>query len=193
VAFRVLFVCTGNICRSPMAERLLLSRLGSQDAVLVESAGTAALVGWPMDAPSATALRELGGDPSGHAGQRLSAEQVRAADLVLTAETAHRSAVLALEPMAFRRTFTMREFARLGAGLAPLATPPGPEVLRARVAAVADQRGQAEPAEPGADDVGDPFGAAIETARGCAAQIAQAVDGVLAALGLRGADEARVG
>jgi protein-tyrosine phosphatase len=172
VAFRVLFVCTGNICRSPLGERLLRARLGGQDGVVVESAGTAAL-----------ALRELGADPEGHVARRLTADLVAGADLVLTAEVAHRSAVLALEPLAFRRTFTMREFARLGAALPPTGAVDA-DVFRARVAEVAAQRGFAEPAGPGADDIGDPFGAPIDRARDAAAQVSAAVDGVLAALGL---------
>ena len=168
-----------------MAERLLMSRLDVPDAVVAESAGTAALVGSGMDAPSALALKELGGDPAGHAGRRLSAGLVDAADLVLTAETKHRSAVLGFEPLAFRRTFTMREFARLGVGLADPVDPRDVAALQARVVEVADRRGLAEPAKPGADDIGDPFGAPLDQARACAAQVSAAVDGVLATLGLR--------
>ncbi len=172
-----------------MAERLLVSRLPAQDAMQVRSAGTAGLVGRQLDATSARALRELGGDPAGHAGRRLSAELIRTADLVLTAETAHRSAVLQLEPLAFWRTFTMREFARLGAGLRVPTVALQADELRARVAEVAGRRGLAEPVAPGADDIGDPFGAPIEQVRACAAQVLTAVDGTLAALGLRRADE----
>ena len=173
-----------------MAERLLLSRLPpTADALAVESAGTAALVGWGMDAPSALVLREFGGDPHGHVARRLSAEGVGAADLILTAETAHRSSVLQLEPLAFRRTFTMREFARLGAGLGSLADPGEAGALRGRVVEVAERRGLADPIEPGEDDIGDPFGAPVDQARACAGQVSAAVDGVLATLGLRRADE----
>lgn len=186
MAFRILLVCTGNICRSPLAERLLTARLRGRNSVAVASAGTAALVGWGMDGPSARALRELGGNPDGHVARRLTAEMVTGADLVLTAETAHRPVVVQFEPLAFRRTFTMREFARLGAGLPPLAPPPDDETLRARVAEVAAQRGHAEPAEPGGNDIGDPFGAPIDAARQAAAQVSAAMDGVLAALGLGG-------
>jgi protein-tyrosine phosphatase len=192
VAFRILLVCTGNICRSPLAERLLVARLHGRDDVVVESAGTAALVGWGMDAPSAQALRELGGDPNGHVARRLTARLVAAADLVLTAETAHRPVVLQLEPKAFRRTFTMREFARLGAGLPVLAVSDD-DVLPARVAEVSAQRGFAALAEPGSDEIGDPFGAPIDRVREAAAQVSTAMDGVLAALGLRGAADPQTG
>ena len=191
MAFRLLFVCTGNICRSPVAERLLLSRLDVPDALVVESAGTAAVAGWGMDAPSALALRELGGDPAGHVARRLTAELVRQADLVLTAAAAHRAVVLQLDPLRFRSTFTMREFARLGAALPRQLGMPDSELLHARVAAVAAQRGLAEPVTPGGDDIADPFGASIEQARSSAAQVSAAVDGVLSALSLRPPGEAR--
>src|SRR4051812_14826139 len=94
VPFSVLFVCTGNICRSPIAERLFLSRVRGGAPIVASSAGTRALVGEPMDAPSAEALRGLGGNPVGHVGRRLRAGEAAAADLILVAEANHRSAVM---------------------------------------------------------------------------------------------------
>lgn len=60
-----LFVCTANICRSPIAERLALSVWGTGSPIAVISAGTHATAGRPMAAEAADALRELGGDPEG--------------------------------------------------------------------------------------------------------------------------------
>lgn len=141
------------------------------------------MVGHGIDGPSALVLRELGGDPDGHSAQRISRGLVDSADLILTAETAHRSTVLRAEPAAFRRTFTMREFARLGAA-APAAGVRDLAGLRQRVIEIAALRGQVAAAEPGADDVGDPYGGNLDIARIAGHQIAEAVDGAIAALGL---------
>jgi len=182
VPFTVLFVCTGNICRSPLGERLFTARATDADVRAV-SAGTSALVGYGIDGPSALVLRELGGDPDGHTAQRISRTLVDSADLILTAETSHRSTVLRAEPAAFRRTFTMREFARLGAA-APAAGARDLAGLRERVFEIAALRGQVAAAEPGGDDVGDPYGGSLEIARIAGHQIATAVDAAIDALGL---------
>ena len=187
VGFLVLFVCTGNICRSPLAERLFRSRVADYPVIETASAGVAGLTGRAMDAPSAQALHELGVDPRGHVARRLSPQLVSEAALILTAETSHRSVVVQSDPLVFRHAFTLREFGRLGAGLGPLSdapTPPSREALAARVLEVAGQRGWADPIPEGADDIADPYGCPIEVARGCAGEIDEAVDRAVAVLGL---------
>jgi protein-tyrosine phosphatase len=174
VTFRVLFVCTANICRSPMAQRLFEARLPADTDIEASSAGTRALRGYPMDAPSATVLQELGGDPSGHVAAQLTRELVEHADLMLCATSVHRAEILRESPAAMRRTFTLREFARLAAHV-----PEDPDAtLAARVAEAGAQRGIAAPAESG-DEIGDPFGAPLDVVRMCGAQISGAVDGVV--------------
>jgi protein-tyrosine phosphatase len=184
VSFSVLFVCTGNICRSPLGERMFRSRI-AVPTIHVSSAGTGALVGYGIDGPSGLVLRESGVNPEGHFARALTREIVHAADLILTAESNHRTIVLNAEPGVFRRTFTMREFARLGANLGPIIGPPSEdELLRERVLRVAAQRGWAQPPEGGIDEIGDPYGAGLDFARTIGTQISSAVDGVIAALGL---------
>jgi protein-tyrosine phosphatase len=108
----VLFVCIGNVCRSPVGERLLASRLPT-DRFEVSSAGVGAMVGYAMSKYAAEELRSYGGDPTGFAARQLSPEIVEQSDLVLTATRELRSQVLAELPGALRRTFTILEFAAL--------------------------------------------------------------------------------
>jgi protein-tyrosine phosphatase len=114
-ALHILFVCTGNICRSPTAERLAAAYgadLGIPD-FLASSAGTQALIGYPMHEEAARVLSNLGGDPSGFTARQLTARTTAGVDLVLTMAREHRDAVLELAPRLLHRTFTLAEAARL--------------------------------------------------------------------------------
>lgn len=116
----ILTVCTGNVCRSPLLERMLQRDVDGAHGpgrVAVRSAGTGALVGAPMDERSAEILVGLGGDPTGFVARRLTAELVSDAALVLAATPTHRSQVVQLDPRALRRTFTAQEFAGLVAAV----------------------------------------------------------------------------
>lgn len=167
-----------------MAERLLGERLADEsDLVSVASAGTRALVGYGMDEASAGVLRALGVDPGRHVARQLTSDLVTDADLVLTADTANRAIVLRDNPIALRRVFTMREFARLGAALGPLPERTE-EALRKRISEVAAQRGLVPPPEPGEEDIADPFRAPLAVVQRCGAQLQETVAGIVAALGL---------
>lgn len=111
----LLFVCTGNICRSPIAERLAAAyaaRAGI-DGLTTTSAGTRALVGHSIHRDASCVLEDLGGDSSNFAARRLSAKIVSSADLVLTMTRAHRDSVLELAPHMLHSTFVLTEAERL--------------------------------------------------------------------------------
>ena len=163
--FRILVVCSGNVCRSPLAERLLRARLDAAlgpaaDRVEVSSAGTSAVVGAGMDPRAATVGAMLGASADGFVARSLEAAHVAGADLVLGATRQHRAAAVRLHPQAHRYAFTVREFARLLAAVRPEEIPPGDPVLRGRavVTAAAARRGLNPPARAEDDDVADPAG-----------------------------------
>ena len=108
---RVLMVCTGNICRSPMAEALLVRRLTDRGVeVRVASAGIAALVGHAA-APEAQALmRERGFDIGAHRGRQLTPEIIRSFELILVMEMGQQRAVESMLPSARGRVHRLGRF-----------------------------------------------------------------------------------
>lgn len=84
----IMVVCTGNICRSPMAAALLKRRLSLYD-VSVHSVGTAALQGAPADPMAQAVMRKHNIDLVDHRGRQASATTLANVDLVLTAEAVH--------------------------------------------------------------------------------------------------------
>ncbi len=112
---RVLFVCTGNICRSPTAERLAAASARKARLADIEfrSAGTHAIVGHPMQPSAARVLDRLGGDSSTFAARQLTKTIAVDADFILTMTRAHRDYVLHLAPQKLHRTYTLREAAQL--------------------------------------------------------------------------------
>lgn len=187
--FRVLHVCTGNICRSPMAEHLMRRMLAEgwpeqADRFQVESAGTWGHVGSPMEAHALSTLGAHGVDGTGFRARELVAEHVVGADLVLAATREHRAAAVVLYPRAAARTFTLREFARLTDGLDPAALPDGDAVERAvaLVRAAAGRRGLVPPARPSDDDLADPYHAPPAAFAACADLVTASLQGPLALL-----------
>jgi protein-tyrosine phosphatase len=175
--FTVLLVCTGNICRSPLAEQLLRARFAAAGIPgVIHSAGTGALVGYPMTSEAALLSRRYGGDPSRHTARQLTPHLIETADLILTATRQHRGYTVSLVPRALRHTFSLNQFARLiaafetthpnsaaetaeAAGTAEIArTAETAGTLRAYVADIAATRGIVPPAMRAVDDdIVDPY------------------------------------
>jgi protein-tyrosine phosphatase len=188
---RILVVCTGNICRSPFIERLLQHELderrsGSELGIVVRSAGTAALVGSPMDAQAAAQLVARGGDASGFKARELTPCLIAESDLVLTATRAHRGKVSLMCPKALRRVFTFCDFADLVTGIdgptAPvILTDPLGWVKRV-TDKVAAARGLRPPLAPDSADIVDPYRREDEVFAAMAQQVVQSLPDVVRAL-----------
>jgi protein-tyrosine phosphatase len=179
VSLTILFVCTGNVCRSPMAEYVARRRVAETADLRVFSAGVAALVGDPVDAGSASALAELGIDSSAHRARQFDPWEAGDVDLVLTAEVAHREVVMAQVPGALRRTFTMKEFARL----LPHVGQGTPAELIDRAAQI---RGMYGAVPRALDDVPDPYRRGLARAQATLGEITTALEPLLAAFALEG-------
>jgi glycine hydroxymethyltransferase len=106
----VLFVCTGNVCRSPMAEGLFKQAVRGRGAYRVISAGVGAVDGQRASDHAVTALRALGLDISNHRSRHLTAEVVAQADYIFGMTHSHVDAIMLLYPQAAEKTFLLREF-----------------------------------------------------------------------------------
>ena len=109
---KVLFVCTGNTCRSPMAEAIARSLLPKDRLnIFFDSAGTYAFDGDDMSLPAKAALRELKIPFSKHKAQLLTTQIAEEADIILCMEQRHVETVLALSPKSRGKTFLISECA----------------------------------------------------------------------------------
>ncbi len=108
---RILLVCTGNTCRSPMAEAMLRRMAAHRGiTVAVRSAGVSTMDGMPVSAPALEALRKREIDHSG-TSRALTAEVVDWSDLILTMTSGHKRSLLQWFPHAVDKTYTLKEFA----------------------------------------------------------------------------------
>ncbi|MDM5329695.1 low molecular weight protein arginine phosphatase [Neobacillus sp. CF12] len=104
---RILFVCTGNTCRSPMAEAILKSK--KIDGLEVKSAGIYAATGSEASAHARKVLEDHQIDHN-HSSNMLNIDSVRWADLILTMTISHKNAILQQYPDAAAKVFTLKEF-----------------------------------------------------------------------------------
>lgn len=146
----ILFVCTGNTCRSSMAEALFKEMIKNQypdklKDVKVVSAGVAARDGDQASPNAIRAMEELGIDLTFHSATQLTEELIHKADLILTMTQRHRDMVLIMNPGARGKVYTLIEYTNEGQG------------------------------NKGDLDIQDPFGGPIEVYRQSAAQIQKAL------------------
>ncbi|OEU47317.1 MAG: hypothetical protein BA861_00320 [Desulfobacterales bacterium S3730MH5] len=123
----ILFVCTGNICRSPFAEGLLRNALAAKGLKGIE-ADSAGLLALPGNSATSLAQRvafEFGVDLSGHRAKSLSEELQAGCDLILVMEKSHEKAVLAAFPEAAGKVLLLRHFGRYGSRRRGIADPYG--------------------------------------------------------------------
>jgi protein-tyrosine phosphatase len=177
----ILFVCTGNICRSPMAEglfRALLLRRGIGAAV--SSAGTSVQVGrpgedagdraggpagWPAEDDAVRAAAERGADISGHRARGLERHHIEDADLIVCMAAPHIEEVIGLSPEAGSRTFGLKELVLFLEDLPPVEALPE---MGQRVRAADALRRNAPWRDPGDLDVADPLGMPLDLFRAVA-------------------------
>lgn len=154
---RILFVCTGNSCRSVMATGLLrqmLQRAGN-DTVTVESAGVFAIDGMAPTQETQQVLQAVGVDCSGHRARSLTPEMVHASDCIFVMEPFHAEEIVRRVPGAAGKAYLLKPY-----GLQPgeLLGPPG---------------------------IPDPIGKSLEVYEVCFAEIREAVARVAKSLGVR--------
>ncbi|MCH7231425.1 phosphotyrosine protein phosphatase [Glycomyces sp. L485] len=175
--FSVLHVCTGNICRSPMSERILDGLTG--DDVFNHGAGISSFHdGDPMQANSARELDERGFESDGHRARHIEREHVESSDLILVATVGHLDYIADRFPESVDKTFLVRQFGAIAAATAA-ELPDGDAVTRGKalVATAAKRRG-----DYSETDLSDPWGLGRAVYSQIADQLEDALEPVADAL-----------
>lgn len=188
----ILTVCTGNICRSPLVEYFLKQELADLD-VTVTSAGTRARDGMAMPhaaVETATAMGIVAPLDAEHRARLLTPTHLNNVDLALPLAREHRREIVELSPAQLRKTFTVREFSRLAAGISdaellseiPEASGDSrpSEVMSGFLAVLAARRGVVEPPRTALeDDVVDPFARSADVYAQTAKELKQSLPAVV--------------
>ena len=106
----LLFVCTGNTCRSPMAEALARKALAGKPGWKLASAGLGAVNGQPASLNAVRAMKALGLDIAGHRSQMVTQRLVQEADFIFGLTQSHVEGLLYMYPEAAGKTFLLRQF-----------------------------------------------------------------------------------
>ena len=152
-SFHILFVCSGNSCRSPIAEGLLREKLPAKIGdreVKISSAGTLGINGVPAANHAQTVVAEYSGDISGHRSQGLRRNIIAGADLILAMSAEHVEYFEDRYPEFFPKVHLLKKFAN-------------------------DQ-------SPDDADIADPIGSSLDTYRECARIINEEIERILPAL-----------
>ncbi|MBT1173147.1 low molecular weight phosphatase family protein [Bifidobacterium sp. MA2] len=160
---RILFVCTGNISRSAMAE-LLAPHIFKDDSLTFESAGARGLHDHPISEEAAELLRRDGIDGAlidAFRSRRVSPQVTAGADLILCFETAQRSDIVVESPLKARRTFLITDFANMCETAKAQGWLTG-STIEERIDSVVDNAGLLRPELPDAENVDDPQGRGMD-------------------------------
>lgn len=160
----ILFVCTGNTCRSPMAERLFSSKLGALGITDLEVVSRGILAG--LDQPASPEAQKVmaeqyGIDLAAHRTKPLTESDLERATLILTMTQGHKQVIGKRFPQVRDKLFTLKEYVRLDQPEAGISK-----------------------REPEDLDIADPFGESVEVYQEIARHIEQVIDALIARLGI---------